>query len=73
MPYITQVAVGKRPLINVFGNDYNTPDGTGVKDYIHLVGLANGRLAALRNIYNLGTGKVTSVLGLVKTFENLIT
>ena len=78
MPYITQVAVGKRPFLNVFGNDYNTPDGTGVRDYIHVVDLASGHLAALRKlesnpglvIYNLGTGKGTSVLDLVKAFEN---
>ncbi len=77
MPYITQVAVGKREYLNVFGDDYNTPDGTGVRDYIHVVDLANGHLAALRKlatnpglvIYNLGTGKGTSVLDLVKAFE----
>ena len=77
MPYITQVAVGKRPFLNVFGDDYNTPDGTGVRDYIHVVDLAAGHLAALRKleskpglvIYNLGTGKGTSVLDLVKAFE----
>lgn len=77
MPYITQVAVGKRPFLNVFGSDYNTPDGTGVRDYIHVVDLANGHLAALKKleekpglvIYNLGTGKGTSVLDLVKAFE----
>ena len=77
MPYITQVAVGKRPFLNVFGDDYNTPDGTGVRDYIHVVDLAKGHLAALRKleqkpglvIYNLGTGKGTSVLELVHAFE----
>ena len=77
MPYITQVAVGKRECLNVFGDDYNTPDGTGVRDYIHVVDLAAGHLAALRKleekpglvIYNLGTGKGTSVLDLVKAFE----
>ena len=77
MPYITQVAVGKRDHLNVFGDDYNTPDGTGIRDYIHVVDLANGHLAALRKleskpglvIYNLGTGKGTSVLDLVKAFE----
>lgn len=77
MPYITQVAVGKRPYLNVFGNDYKTHDGTGVRDYIHVVDLANGHLAALKKleskpglvIYNLGTGKGTSVLDLVKAFE----
>ena len=77
MPYITQVAVGKRPFLNVFGDDYNTPDGTGVRDYIHVVDLAKGHLAALKKleekpglvIYNLGTGKGTSVLELVHAFE----
>lgn len=77
MPYITQVAVGKRPHLNVYGNDYNTPDGTGVRDYIHVVDLARGHLCALEKleekpglvIYNLGTGKGTSVLELVAAFE----
>jgi len=77
MPYITQVAVGKREHLNVFGNDYKTHDGTGVRDYIHVVDLASGHLAALRKlaekpglvIYNLGTGKGTSVLDLVNAFE----
>lgn len=79
MPYITQVAVGKRPELGVFGNDYDTPDGTGVRDYIHVVDLARGHVAALsaleRNcgiaIYNLGTGTGYSVLDLVKTFERV--
>lgn len=77
MPYITQVAVGKRPELGVFGNDYDTPDGTGVRDYIHVVDLARGHVAALaaieRNcglaIYNLGTGQGYSVLDVVKAFE----
>ena len=77
MPYITQVAVGKRDHLNVFGNDYNTPDGTGVRDYIHVVDLARGHLCALKKleekpglvIYNLGSGKGVSVLDLVKAFE----
>lgn len=77
MPYITQVAVGKRPHLNVYGNDYKTVDGTGVRDYIHVVDLARGHLCALKKleekpglvIYNLGTGKGTSVLELVKAFE----
>ncbi|MFA5422129.1 MAG: UDP-glucose 4-epimerase GalE, partial [Bacilli bacterium] len=77
MPYITQVAIGKRPYLNVFGNDYNTPDGTGVRDYIHVVDLAKGHLASLKvikdksglKIYNLGTGRGTSVFELVKAFE----
>ena len=78
MPYITQVAVGKREELGVFGNDYNTHDGTGVRDYIHVVDLANGHLKAIEKIdsikgtvvYNLGTGKGYSVLDVVKTFEN---
>ena len=77
MPYITQVAVGKRPHLNVYGNDYKTVDGTGVRDYIHVVDLARGHLCALKKleekpglvIYNLGTGKGTSVLELVQAFE----
>ena len=76
MPYITQVAKGKLNQLRVFGNDYNTVDGTGVRDYIHVVDLAEGHLAALDNlkkgvsIYNLGTGKGTSVLQLIKAFED---
>ncbi len=77
MPYITQVAVGKRPELGVFGNDYDTHDGTGVRDYIHVVDLAKGHVCALRKIaegcglklYNLGTGKGYSVLDIVKNFE----
>ncbi|HHT67408.1 MAG TPA: UDP-glucose 4-epimerase GalE [Erysipelotrichaceae bacterium] len=77
MPYITQVAIGKRPHLNVYGNDYKTVDGTGVRDYIHVVDLAYGHLCALKKleekpglvIYNLGTGKGTSVLELVHAFE----
>ena len=75
MPYITQVAKGKLEKLRIFGNDYPTVDGTGVRDYIHVVDLAEGHLAALENltegvhIYNLGTGKGTSVLELVKAFE----
>ena len=77
MPYISQVAVGKREHLNVFGNEYNTPDGTGVRDYIHVVDLARGHLCALKKleekpglvIYNLGTGRGTSVLELVQAFE----
>ncbi len=79
MPYISQVAVGKRDHLNVFGDDYPTPDGTGVRDYIHVVDLANGHVAALKKleekpgyvVYNLGTGKGTSVLELVKAFEKV--
>ncbi len=77
MPYITQVAKGKLERLKVFGNDYDTIDGTGVRDYIHVLDLAEGHLAALENIkeglnvYNLGTGKGVSVLQLVKTFEDI--
>lgn len=75
LPYITRVAVGQLPFVRVFGNDYDTPDGTGIRDYIHVVDLAEGHVAALEKIkrgvkiYNLGTGKGTSVLGLIKIFE----
>lgn len=75
MPYITQVAVGTRDKLGVFGDDYDTPDGTGVRDYIHVDDLAEGHLAALTcsapgyTAYNLGTGKGTSVLELVHAFE----
>ena len=79
MPYITQVAVGKREHLNVYGDDYKTIDGTGVRDYIHVVDLAYGHVCALRKlnekpglvIYNLGTGRGTSVLELVHAFENV--
>jgi len=78
MPYVTQVAVGKRPHLNVFGNDYDTHDGTGVRDYIHVVDLAKGHVASVKKleekaglkIYNLGTGKGYSVLDIVKNFED---
>ena len=77
MPYINQVALGKLDHLNVFGNDYPTPDGTGVRDYIHVVDLAKGHLKALERAekmtgveaYNLGTGKGYSVLDIVKNFE----
>lgn len=77
MPYITQVAIGKRECLNVFGDDYDTPDGTGIRDYIHVVDLAIGHVKAVEkvregtglNIYNLGTGKGYSVLDVVKAFE----
>ena len=77
MPYITQVAIGKREYLSVFGNDYNTKDGTCIRDYIHVVDLAKGHVAALKdiiqnnglNIYNLGTGNGYSVLDVIKTFE----
>ena len=76
MPYIAKVAVGKLEKVHVFGNDYPTPDGTGVRDYIHVMDLATGHVAALKalkpegglSIYNLGTGKGTSVLELVHAF-----
>ncbi|MBO7499260.1 MAG: UDP-glucose 4-epimerase GalE [Bacteroidaceae bacterium] len=79
MPYITQVAVGKRPELGVFGNDYDTPDGTGVRDYIHVVDLARGHVCALKAIerkcglaiYNLGTGHGYSVLDIVHAFERV--
>ncbi|KAL4310484.1 hypothetical protein GQ457_01G025570 [Hibiscus cannabinus] len=78
MPFVQQVAVGRRPALTVFGNDYSTKDGTGVRDYIHVVDLADGHIAALRKlsdpnigceVYNLGTGKGTSVLEMVAAFE----
>ncbi|MES2887140.1 MAG: UDP-glucose 4-epimerase GalE [Pseudomonadota bacterium] len=77
MPYVTQVAVGQRPRLQVFGSDYDTPDGTGVRDYIHVQDLAHGHSLALRHLLqgkgsltaNLGTGKGYSVLDLVKAFE----
>lgn len=77
MPYITQVAVGKLKELGVFGNDYDTPDGTGVRDYIHVVDLAIGHVKALKKIeekaglciYNLGTGHGYSVLDIVRNFE----
>ena len=77
MPYITQTAIGIRKELGVFGNDYDTPDGTGVRDYIHVVDLANGHVCALKaieenkglSIYNLGTGHGYSVLDVVKAFE----
>ncbi len=77
MPYITQTAIGMRKELGVFGNDYDTPDGTGVRDYIHVVDLASGHVSALKaieqnkglSIYNLGTGHGYSVLDVVKAFE----
>ena len=76
MPYITQVAVGRREELSVFGNDYDTPDGTGVRDYIHVVDLAKGHVAAVKyvcenhgcEVFNLGTGTGYSVLDMVHTF-----
>ncbi len=77
MPYVSQVAVGKRARLQIFGNDYETPDGTGVRDYIHVLDLAQGHVAALRYLLdtkvsitaNLGTGRGYSVLELVRAFE----
>lgn len=75
LPYICQVAVGKLPQLSVFGNDYPTADGTGVRDYIHVVDLAHGHLCAMRHmqpgmhIYNLGTGQGYSVLDIIHAFE----
>ena len=77
MPYIVKVATGELPCLNIFGDDYNTVDGTGVRDYIHVVDLARGHVLALKNreegirYYNLGTGHGTSVLELVNTFEKV--
>ncbi|KAJ8436551.1 hypothetical protein Cgig2_031492 [Carnegiea gigantea] len=78
MPFVQQVAVGRRPHLTVYGNDYKTKDGTGVRDYIHVVDLADGHIAALKKlfaadvgceVYNLGTGKGTTVLEMVAAFE----
>ncbi|KYN85320.1 UDP-glucose 4-epimerase [Vibrio cidicii] len=77
LPFVAQVAVGRREKLGVFGNDYPTPDGTGVRDYIHVVDLADGHLAALNqvgqqaglHIFNLGTGQGNSVLEMVAAFE----
>ena len=75
LPYVSQVAVGKLPEVGVFGDDYDTPDGTGVRDYIHVVDLAKGHVAALKSaqngvsVYNLGTGQGTSVLELINAFS----
>lgn len=80
MPYIMKVAAGELEMLNVFGNDYPTPDGTGIRDYIHVVDLAKGHVSALNKIielgngiyiYNLGSGKGISVLELVNTFEKV--
>jgi len=80
VPYVTQVAIGLRPYLSIFGGDYPTKDGTGVRDYLHVVDLARGHLAALSNgiwgdsktnceIYNLGTGNGYSVLEILKAME----
>jgi UDP-glucose 4-epimerase len=77
LPYIAQVAIGRRKTLSVFGNDYDTPDGTGVRDYIHVVDLALAHIAALTarshaetyKAYNVGTGRGTSVLEMIRAFE----
>ena len=77
MPYLAQTAAGRRDHLNVFGNDYDTPDGTGVRDYIHVVDLAKGHVAAMNymtehwgtEVFNLGTGVGYSVLDIVRAFE----
>jgi len=80
-PFLTQVAIGKLPYLQVFGNDYDTPDGTGIRDYIHITDLAKGHLAAMKDlfrnggkcdIYNLGTGKGYSVLEILRSMEKAI-
>ena len=79
LPYVSQVAVGKLNQLSIYGNDYDTPDGTGVRDYIHVVDLALGHIKAVEkalstnevNVYNLGTGTGYSVLDIVKTFEKV--
>ena len=79
MPYIIKVAIGELPILSVFGNDYDTKDGTGVRDYIHVVDLAKGHIKALEkankstgvNVYNLGTGEGYSVLELINTFKKV--
>ena len=79
MPYITQVAIGKRAELGIFGNDYPTPDGTGVRDFIHVVDLAKGHVAAIKaigmqsgvSIYNMGTGRGYSVLEMVNAFSKV--
>ncbi|MGL5143718.1 MAG: GDP-mannose 4,6-dehydratase, partial [Acinetobacter junii] len=79
MPYVTQVAVGRREKLSIYGNDYDTVDGTGVRDYIHVVDLANAHLCALNNrlskhgcrVWNIGTGNGCSVLEVKDTFEKV--
>jgi len=77
MPYVAQVAVGRFPFVRIYGDDYDTPDGTGIRDYIHVEDLATGHVAAIKylvdnkgvSIFNLGTGKGVSVLELISAFE----
>ena len=78
MPYIIKVATGQLPILNIYGDDYDTVDGTGVRDYIHVVDLAKGHIKALKKAdnkgiyyYNLGTGKGYSVLEIVNTFKKV--
>jgi UDP-glucose 4-epimerase len=79
MPFLAQVAVGRRPVLKIFGNDYPTPDGTGIRDYIHVLDLAEGHVAAVEHlqnnpgydVINLGTGNGISVLELVDAFERV--
>ena len=79
MPYVSQVAIGRLPELKIFGNNYDTPDGTCVRDYIHVSDVASGHICALKNfeekpglsLYNLGTGQGFSVLEIVKTFEKI--
>jgi UDP-glucose 4-epimerase len=79
MPFVSQVAIGKRAFVNIFGNDYNTADGTGVRDYIHVSDLANAHLAAVKHLgslknfefLNLGSGKGVTVLELIRSFEKV--
>lgn len=80
MPFLSQVAIGKKDVLTIFGDDYSTPDGTGVRDYIHVMDLATGHVAALNKLeknvngikfFNLGTGYGVSVLELLKTFERV--
>jgi UDP-glucose 4-epimerase len=79
MPFVTQVAAGRRDALSIFGNDYDTPDGTGLRDYIHVMDLAAGHVAALERlqreagvlVVNLGTGQPYSVLDVVRTFERV--
>jgi UDP-glucose 4-epimerase len=77
LPYVSQVAVGRRDAVHVFGDDYDTPDGTGVRDYVHVMDLAEGHVAALAwmvcrsgcEVFNLGTGRGTSVYEMIKAFS----
>ncbi len=79
LPFVAQVAAGKRSIVKVFGDDYDTPDGTGVRDYIHVIDLARAHIAALDNLkkeneykaYNVGTGKADSVLEMISAFESV--